>query len=103
MQRRHSLSGPLELHLSVERRERLSNPVLQAATCVTSNHTDAGSRSCQPQIVEVVDGSGSDLIPQSPSPTKIQQLRWGFIFWALIVPYSAFVSQEGYYKLGMFP
>jgi hypothetical protein len=121
MQRRHSWSGPFELHLSVGRREPFSDPILHTATRITSNHADAGYRSPQPQIVEirdgsgsdltpqsaspqpqiveVVDGSGSDLIPQSPPPKKIQQLRCGIIFWVLMVPYTAFVSQYVYQVL----
>lgn len=99
MQRRNSWPGPSELHLSIEIRERFSDPVLPTATRITSSHTDAESRSPQPQIVEVTDDTGSDSIQQSPSPTKIQQLRCGIIFWALMAPYTAFVSQYVYQVL----
>jgi hypothetical protein len=99
MQRRHSWSGPSKLHLPVESRERLSEPKLHATTSITSNHTGAGSHSPQPQIVEAVDGTASNLIPESHSPTKIQQLRSGIILWVLMVPYTAFVSQYVYQVL----
>lgn len=99
MQRRHSWAGPPDLQLSAERRERSSDPLLGTATRIISNHTDAGSRSPQPQVLEVVDGTGSDLIRQSPCRTKIQQIRYGIIFWALMVPYTAFVSQYVYQVL----
>jgi hypothetical protein len=97
MQRRRSWTGPSRLHLPVERRESFSNPIIHAATNISTNHTDAVPRSQRFQTVEDVDGTGPHLLPRSPA--KIRQLRSGIISWVLMVLFSAFVSQYVYQVL----
>jgi hypothetical protein len=100
MQRRNSRSSPPESHSPVERPEPSpepsNGPTPNAVTRTTNNNADARSPSAQPQRAEAMDGIGPDLIPR---PTKIQQLRSGITFWALMVPYTAFVSQYVYQVL----
>jgi uncharacterized protein YnzC (UPF0291/DUF896 family) len=78
-----------------------ASPQPQKVEVVDGSGSDVIPQPASPQLqmVEVVDGSGSDLIPQSPPPKKIQQLRCGVIFWVLMVPYTAFVSQYVYQVL----
>jgi len=96
MQRRNLRSSPPEWHWPVERPEPSNDPTPHAATRTTNNNADAGSPSPPPQRVEAADGTGPDLQPRL---TKVQQLRSGIIFWVLLVPYTAFVSQYVYQVL----
>jgi hypothetical protein len=96
MQRRNSQSSPPESHSPVERPEPSNDPTSHAATGTANYNEDAGHPSPQPQIAEAAGGTGPDLIPH---PTKIRLLRGGIIFWAFMVPYTAFVSQYVYQVL----
>ena len=73
----------------------MSKSTPNIATRAIGNDADAESPSQEPQRVEA-DGTGPDLTRR---PKKIQQLKSGIIFWALMVAYTAFVSQYVYQVL----
>jgi hypothetical protein len=65
----------------------------------TSSNSTSESRSEQGQTGEAMGDRRLDLIPQPHSPSKIRKLKCRIIFWALMVPFTAFLSQYVYQVL----
>ena len=64
-----------------------------------SSNSTSGSCSEQTQTDEAMGDQRLDLIPQPHSPSKIRKLKCRIIFWALMVPFTAFLSQYVYQVL----
>jgi hypothetical protein len=77
MQRRNSWSGPFDLRLSVE-------------TAIPQRR--------RPNEVSA-DAIRSNLTPQTTSRTKVQQLTWRIVFWALVALLTALISAYVYQVL----
>jgi hypothetical protein len=65
----------------------------------TSSNLNSGSSSNQIQTDEVIGDRRLDPVPQPHSPSKIRKLKCRIIFWALMAPFTAFLSQYFYQVL----